>query len=125
MRGWKAPALHVQAPTDELVEIAIPHLVAGRLSLKNTDLTRNTSAPHFTPQHWLLCHMGLYKYELEFLLSSFTHSLNHPFTHSAAVSGHRHFLRSRPQTKRQASLALSARVPSFERDRPSKPKPNA
>jgi len=25
-----------------------------------TDLTRNTRAPHFTPQHWLLCHMGLY-----------------------------------------------------------------
>jgi len=21
---------------------------------------RNTRAPHFTPQHWLLCHMGLY-----------------------------------------------------------------
>ena len=20
----------------------------------------NTRAPHFTPQHWLLCHMGLY-----------------------------------------------------------------
>jgi len=25
-----------------------------------TDLTRNTRAPHFTPQHWLLYHMGLY-----------------------------------------------------------------
>ena len=25
-----------------------------------TDLTRSTRAPHFTPQHWLLCHMGLY-----------------------------------------------------------------
>ena len=24
------------------------------------DLTCNTRAPHFTPQHWLLCHMGLY-----------------------------------------------------------------
>ena len=24
------------------------------------DFTRNTRAPHFTPQHWLLCHMGLY-----------------------------------------------------------------
>ena len=22
----------------------------------DTDLTRNTRAPHFTPQHWLLCH---------------------------------------------------------------------
>ena len=26
----------------------------------DTDLTRNTRAPRFTPQHWLLCHMGLY-----------------------------------------------------------------
>jgi len=26
----------------------------------HTDLTRNTRAPHFTPQHWLLCHKGLY-----------------------------------------------------------------
>ena len=25
-----------------------------------TDLTRNTRAPHFNPQHWLLCHMGLF-----------------------------------------------------------------
>jgi len=24
------------------------------------DLTCNTRAPHFTPQHLLLCHMGLY-----------------------------------------------------------------
>ena len=35
----------------------------------DTDLTRNTRAPHFTPQHWLLCHMGLYLFEL----SSKTH----------------------------------------------------
>ena len=26
----------------------------------DTDLTRNTRAPHFTPQHWFLCHIGLY-----------------------------------------------------------------
>ena len=26
----------------------------------DTDLTRNTRAPHINPQHWLLCHMGLY-----------------------------------------------------------------
>ena len=32
----------------------IPH------SSLDTDLTRNTRAPHFTPQHWLLCHMELY-----------------------------------------------------------------
>ena len=23
-------------------------------------VTCNTRAPHFTPQHWLLCHKGLY-----------------------------------------------------------------
>ena len=34
----------------------------NRASLE-TDLTRNTRAPHFTPQHWLLRHMGLYKFE--------------------------------------------------------------
>jgi len=32
----------------------------------DTDLTRNTRASHFTPQHWLLCHMGLYYFEFEF-----------------------------------------------------------
>ena len=29
----------------------------------------NESArPHFNPQHWLLCHMGLFSFELEFAL---------------------------------------------------------
>ena len=31
-----------------------------RRQQRSVDLTRNTSAPHFTPQHWLLCHMGMY-----------------------------------------------------------------
>jgi len=35
------------------------HMLAHTSSL-DTDLTRNTRSPHFTPQHWLLCHMGLY-----------------------------------------------------------------
>jgi len=34
--------------------------VAPAASYLGTYLTRNTRAPHFTPQHWLLCHMGLY-----------------------------------------------------------------
>jgi len=34
--------------------------IAAHASSLDTDLTRNTRAPHFTPQHWLLCHMGLY-----------------------------------------------------------------
>ena len=36
-----------------------PPALAHTSSL-DTDLTRNTRAPHFTPQHWLLCHTGLY-----------------------------------------------------------------
>ena len=35
-----------------------------------------------------------------------------------SVSQSDHFLRITPPTKRQKSFALSARVPSFERDRP-------
>ena len=31
------------------------------------DLTR-TERAHFNPQHWLLCHMGLYYFEFEFLV---------------------------------------------------------
>jgi len=37
-------------------------------SFLDTDLTRNTRATHFTPQYWLLCHMGLYQFEFEFEL---------------------------------------------------------
>jgi len=40
---------------------ALPFTPAlAHTSSLDTDLTRNTRAPHFTPQHWLLCHMGLY-----------------------------------------------------------------
>ena len=35
-------------------------VVGGYGPTPGTDLTRNTRAPHFTPQHRLLCHMGLY-----------------------------------------------------------------
>ena len=35
-------------------------LALAHISSLDTDLTRNTRAPHFTPQHWLLCRMGLY-----------------------------------------------------------------
>ena len=37
-----------------------PGAGCAHTSSLDTDLTRNTRAPHFTPQHWLLCHMGLY-----------------------------------------------------------------
>ena len=37
------------AMSDDLRQRAQPH-----------DQKRNTRAPHFTPPHWLLCHMGLY-----------------------------------------------------------------
>jgi len=36
------------------------HALSTIANEADTDLTRNTRAPHFTPQHWLLCHMGLY-----------------------------------------------------------------
>jgi len=39
--------------------LVLSMLVAQTSSL-DTDLTRSTRAPHFTPQHQLLCHMGLY-----------------------------------------------------------------
>ena len=39
--------------------VTVASAVAHTSSL-DTDLTRNTRAPHFTPQHSLLCHMGLY-----------------------------------------------------------------
>jgi len=35
-------------------------IALAHTSSLDTDLTRNTRAPHFTPQHLLLCHMGLY-----------------------------------------------------------------
>ena len=43
------------------------HLTSVNTSSLDTDLTRNTRAPHFTPQQWLLCHMGLYWFEFEIL----------------------------------------------------------
>ena len=47
-RKFKTTIVHFSQP-------ALAHT-----SSLDTDLTRNTRAPHFTPQHWLLCHMGLY-----------------------------------------------------------------
>ena len=41
----------------------------------DTDLTRNTRAPHFTPKHCLLCHMGLYKFEFEFEFILYLHGV--------------------------------------------------
>ena len=45
-----------------VVVVVVVVVVVGpkHTSSLDTDLTRNTRAPHFTPQHWLLCHMGLY-----------------------------------------------------------------
>jgi len=36
------------------------HSKLAHTSSLDTDLTRNTRAPHFTPKHCLLCHMGLH-----------------------------------------------------------------
>ena len=32
---------------------------------RNGFVLREPTRPHFTPQHWPLCHMGLYKFEFE------------------------------------------------------------
>ena len=55
----KQLSYHDQGPIESLVPQAWEVELAHTSSL-DTDLTRNTRAPHFTPQHWLLCHMGLY-----------------------------------------------------------------
>ena len=34
------------------------------------------TGPRATPQHWLLCHMGLYKFEFEFAHSSLDRHLS-------------------------------------------------
>ena len=46
---------HTHPPTQAPCTPALAHTFS-----LDTDLTRNTRAPHFTPQHWHLCHMGLY-----------------------------------------------------------------
>ena len=51
----KAGYGYVEKKKVVVVVVALAHT-----SSLDTDLTRNTRAPHFTPQHWLLCHMGLY-----------------------------------------------------------------
>ena len=57
--GPKKCTSHPHPPTQAPCTPALAHT-----SSLDTDLTRNTRAPHFTPQHWLLCHMGLYQFEL-------------------------------------------------------------
>ena len=32
----------------------------------STHVNEQRTRAHFYPQHWLLCHMGLYKFEFEF-----------------------------------------------------------
>jgi len=72
MEGLRNQHLHQewQEPLEELSRqlgrclLMLLHLkissIGHHTSSLDTDLTRNTRAPHFTPQHWLLCHMGLY-----------------------------------------------------------------
>ena len=43
-----------------VVVVVVVVVALAHTSSLDTDLTRNTRAPHFTPQYWLLCHMGLY-----------------------------------------------------------------
>ena len=48
------------APASGVLSHPLDGPCADDTSSLDTDLTRNTRAPHFNPQHWLLCHMGLY-----------------------------------------------------------------
>ena len=50
---------HGRSRTEPNTGTQAPDIYPHTSSL-DTDLTRNIRAPHFTPQHWLLCHMGLY-----------------------------------------------------------------
>ena len=45
-------------------------------------LTRITRAPHFTPQHWLLCHIGIVLARDRVPLSSLTTRAYHTHTHA-------------------------------------------
>ena len=69
-KGWKCgfQKLHDARKKREAFECVVGPIIfaapctpaLAHTSSLDTDLKRNTRAPHFTPQHWLLCHMGLY-----------------------------------------------------------------
>ena len=40
---------------------------------------------HFTPQHWLLCHMGMYQFEFEFALALRVRSVSREEAWASAV----------------------------------------
>jgi len=62
--GEGAPLRTTPFSNDEFQAAAqMRHGVRLTCLISFTDLplkSNNTRAPHFTPQHWLLCHMGLY-----------------------------------------------------------------
>jgi len=43
---------------DPKVLAVVERVFASKCSIVSA--VRDTRAPHFNPQHWLLCHMGLY-----------------------------------------------------------------
>ena len=47
------------------------YLPGRRLSSRRARI--RTPLIHFTPQHWVLCHMGLHKFNLEILLINRSH----------------------------------------------------
>jgi len=52
--------VQVQGGAPPKLLLIVNLLTLAHTSSLNTDLKRNIRAPHFTPKHWLLCHMGLY-----------------------------------------------------------------
>ena len=68
------------------VYLHAPRLVALRGGDRNektpqTDSERGVlmRRAHFYPQHWLLCHVGLYLFEFEFAAPSHVHSAHAAF----------------------------------------------
>jgi len=58
--GLESRARHPQTAPFQTLYGSYRRRPLAHTSSLDTNLTRNTRAPHFTPQHWLLCHMGLY-----------------------------------------------------------------
>ena len=60
LRSFAIHGVATKTDAGSFMSVLGPQPTSARRHTSDTDLTRNTRAPHFTSQHWLLCHMGLY-----------------------------------------------------------------
>ena len=66
VKGEAPPARHHRAIADAPPGIInSPSRVSNLLPFRCACLLRESTRPHFNPEHWLLCHMGLYLFEFE------------------------------------------------------------